>query len=74
VARKEKQKPEALGTESNVTDLEIPASPFSMQEDERETKTVQTKFRRVFHSVDICNSFMTSASDDACRALREAGR
>src|SRR3954464_5605163 len=35
-----------FGTESNVTDLEIPASPFSMLEDERETKTVQTKFRR----------------------------
>jgi hypothetical protein len=65
VARKEKRKPEALGTESNVTDLANPASPFSMPDDERETKRIQTIFRRVFHSVDIRNSFMTSASDDA---------
>jgi hypothetical protein len=61
VERKEERKPEALEAKGNITVHAIPASPVSTLIDERETKRIQPKNRRVFHSDDACSSFMISA-------------
>jgi hypothetical protein len=61
VKRKEVRKPEALEAKGNITAHGIPASPLSTLIDERETKRIQAKNSRVFHSDDARISFMISA-------------